>query len=136
MNYDASYISEKLIYNKDIITSLYFRQGVWFYNNITNFHYSYILYTPLQGFHEIGVITKLVVDREQSSGLSAIDTEFSLRIVDIKASIKARAGPKPAPPLTIPIESEIRADESYVEDDTENNIYWNAEFEVCGFVLS
>nr|QGV11544.1 Vg4 [Tetrastichus brontispae] len=111
-------------------------QGVWFYNNITNFHYSYILYTPLQGFHEIGAITKLIVSQnELSVSLSEIDTEFSLRIVDIKVGVKAHAGPKPAPPLALPVKTNPSVDEGYEEEDAENNIYYKGEIELDTVII-
>ncbi|XP_058800590.1 uncharacterized protein LOC131669586 [Phymastichus coffea] len=103
-------------------------QGVWFYNNITNFHYSYILYTPLQGFHEIGAITKLVISQKEPAGYTDINMEFSLRIVDLKAGIKAHAGPKLPPPLTIPLKSDLNVNEIY--EDAENSIYYKADIEL------
>lgn len=110
---------------------------MWFYNNITNFHYSYILYTPLQGFHEIGAITKLVAVHKDPTGLLDIDSEFSLRVVELRAGIKIHAGPKPPPPVAIPPKSELKlsrenSDQDAYEDteDTENNLYWKAEMEV------
>jgi hypothetical protein len=110
---------------------------VWFYNNISNFHYSYILYTPLQGFHEIGAITKLVVIQKEPSGVLNIDTEFSLRVVTLVAGIKAHIRPKLLPPVAIPIKPDLKlSKENTIMDayesigDTENNLNWNAEIEV------
>ena len=109
-------------------------QGVWFYNDLTNFHYSYILYTPLQGFDEIGAITKLVVVQKEPKGLLDIDAEFSVRVVQLKAGVKAHAGPKPSPPVTnILSKSELKSiseDSEQEINEEENNIYWKADGEV------
>ncbi|XP_031778090.1 uncharacterized protein LOC100118388 isoform X3 [Nasonia vitripennis] len=117
-------------------------QGVWFYNNITNFHYSYILYTPLQGFHEIGAITKLVALHKDPTGLVDIDSEFSLRVVELKVGMKIHAGPKPPPPVAIPPKSELKLSREDSERDTyddaedaENNLYWKAEMELDAVII-
>ncbi|XP_011501595.1 PREDICTED: uncharacterized protein LOC105365190 [Ceratosolen solmsi marchali] len=116
-------------------------EGVWFYHNISNFHYSYILYTPLQGFHEIGAITKLVVIQKEPSEFLNIDTEFSLRVVTLVAGIKAHIGPKLAPPIAIPVKSELKlSSENTILDaydstkDTEN-LNWKAEVEINAVII-
>ena len=120
-------------------------EGVWYYDSITDFHYTYILYTPIHGLHEIGIITKLVVTHTEPDGYLDIDTEFSLRLVELKAGVKAKCGPKP-PPVRIPsgtvmkknsqVEGEsgqvLDPDEEYEEEeeDDENVFYWRGETEV------
>ncbi|XP_014226324.1 uncharacterized protein LOC106652091 isoform X2 [Trichogramma pretiosum] len=103
-------------------------QGVWFYHNITSFHYSYILYTPLQGFDEIGIITKLVVEQKEPSGMIDVDTEFSLRVVELKAGIKAHAGPKPLPPVAIPSKPDL-SKVTNTEEDNQETYDFSDEFD-------
>ena len=104
---------------------------MWYYNNITNFHYSYILYTPLQGFNEIGVITKLLVLQKEPGPLVDVDTEFSLRVVELKAGVKAHAGPKPPPPAAIPMKAVSEEEDPYAEmEDPAENLYWKGEMQV------
>ncbi|KAG8042041.1 hypothetical protein G9C98_000032 [Cotesia typhae] len=61
--------------------------AVWHYNNLTDFHYSYVLFTPIHGLHESGVVAKLIlIDKsDKANRLSGVlDTEFSIRIVETK----------------------------------------------------
>ena len=97
-------------------------QGVWRYRNITDFHYSYMLFTPLEGFEETGIVTKLILTRTEDDCLD-VDTEFSVRVSDekfsdMKLGVRARAGSKPAP-ITIPIKSPIVTADQTKLDDTE-----------------
>lgn len=85
-------------------------QGIWHYRNITDFHYRYVLFTPLDGFEESGIVAKLIAINTQDNYFD-IDTEFSLRLSDkklgeTKFGVRAKAGPKPAP-VTISIKSPI-----------------------------
>ena len=121
-------------------------QGVWYYQNITDFHYTYILFTPIHGLHEIGVIAKLAVTNTESDGYLDVDMEFSLRLVDLKIGLKAKGGPK-QPPLHIPSGTEIKINSEVatnfsqstneneeIEEDDENNFYWRGEMEVIKHV--
>ncbi|XP_063971909.1 uncharacterized protein LOC135159796 [Diachasmimorpha longicaudata] len=71
-------------------------QAVWHFHNITDFHYSYILFTPIHGLHESGVVAKLIIPsfNDQMRKQYAIDTEFSIRVVETKVGLKAISGPK------------------------------------------
>lgn len=123
-------------------------EGVWYYENITDFDYTYILYTPVHGLHEIGIITKLVVTNTEPDGYLDVDTEFSLRLVELKVGVKAKCGPKP-PPVRIPSGTVLKAnseveresgqlldeDEEYEEEDDENVFYWRGEIEVYVDIL-
>lgn len=115
-------------------------QGVWHYNNLTDFHYSYVLFTPIHGLHESGVVVKLVVLRTEPDARLDFDTEFSFRIVETKIGIKAHGGPK-TPPLVIAIKSPVKIEEPAAdgddeeneedeEEDDENNFYWKGDLEV------
>ncbi|KAG7207006.1 hypothetical protein KM043_000897 [Ampulex compressa] len=117
-------------------------QGVWHYNNITDFHYSYMLFTPLSGFEENGVVTKLIAVRTEPEGRMDVDAEFSISLAELKIGGRAKAGPK-APPVKIPIKTPIgvpsesrekieEIDTSLDEDaeDTEETFYWAGEMEI------
>lgn len=120
-------------------------QGVWHYRNITDFHYTYLLFTPVRGLEESGVVTKLIVVYTEDNRL-AVDTEFSVRLAEVKFGAKAKAGPKP-PPVNILIKSPIvEAKKSNVEEtkdseeqllegeegeeEEEENLYWHGEMEI------
>lgn len=45
--------------------------GVWHYVNVTDFEYSYKIYTPIKGFEENGVVVKLIFKEGLDSELSA-----------------------------------------------------------------
>ncbi|XP_043484877.1 apolipophorins [Leptopilina heterotoma] len=122
-------------------------QGVWYYEDITHFDYTYILYTPVHGLHEIGIISKLVVTKTEPDGHLDVDTEFSLRLVELKVGFRAKGGPKP-PLLHIPLSTGIKTnsqietseqdsdkeeEEEEVEtlvEDIENFFYWKGEIEL------
>ncbi|KZC12617.1 Vitellogenin, partial [Dufourea novaeangliae] len=114
-------------------------QGVWHYRNITDFHYTYLMYTPIAGFEKIGVIAKLIVVYTEEEKLD-LDTEFSVRLLEVRVGVRAKAGPK-SPPVNIPIKSPISMtenttiDEDYpgvelLEDEGDSNLYWHGEIEV------
>lgn len=115
--------------------------GTWHYRNITDFDYSYIVFTPLEGLQECGVITKLIVVRTEPYGMLDVDTEFSLRLANSKLGVRAKGGPKP-PPVKIPVKMGIIApvtddpevDESEEneedEEDDEDGLYWQGELQV------
>lgn len=110
--------------------------GVWHYHNITDFDYSYIVLTPLEGLQECGVITKLIVMYTEPEGMLNIDTEFSVRLADTKLGIKAKGGPKP-PPVKIPLKPGIRSmnesestEEEEENQENEDSLYWRGELQV------
>lgn len=113
-------------------------QGVWHYNNLTDFHYSYVLFSPIHGLHESGIVAKLVAVRIEPEGYLDVDTEFSIRIVQTKIGIKAHGGPKPPPPA---IPSQVKtdevtdqSDEDYDEDDDKETFYWQGDVEVSFYL--
>lgn len=138
-------------------------QGIWHYRNITDFHYSYVLFTPVEGFEENGIVAKLIVARDKNESVD-IDTEFSIRMsdkkyADVKIGVRAKAGPKPAP-ITIPIiitgnqtnidevkndgSKELTENEDNVEKDEldqfedyeeQSSLHWHGEFEVCVIII-
>ncbi|EZA49996.1 Apolipophorins [Ooceraea biroi] len=109
--------------------------GTWHYHNITDFDYSYIVFTPLEGLQECGVITRLIVVHMESVNMLDVNTEFSLRLADNKFGIKANGGPKP-PPVKIPLKSGLmmsttdNSDESEEEEDDEDAIFWRGELQI------
>ncbi|CAL7937265.1 unnamed protein product [Xylocopa violacea] len=119
-------------------------QGIWRYGNITDFHYSYLLFTPIDGLEESGIVAKLIVTRVPENDHLDVDTEFSVRLTDrgklgeTKIGLGVKIGPKP-PPIAIPIESLLTAiagnrseDADYTEDDS---LHWRGEFELCPAIL-
>lgn len=101
-----------------------------------------MVFTPVSGFQEIGVVTKLLVDRVEPRQSFNVDTEFSVRVMELSAGFKARGGPKP-PPVTVSIKSDFEeakkqdktgdVSEEYDESVTvneEDNIYWKGDLEV------
>lgn len=115
--------------------------GTWHYNNITDFDYSYIVLTPLEGLQECGVITKLIVMQTEPKNTLDVNTEFSVKLADVKLGIRAKGGPKP-PPIKIPLKKGIRVsmtdhpesneseEEEEEEEDDEENFFWRGELEV------
>ncbi|EFN78662.1 Apolipophorins [Harpegnathos saltator] len=115
--------------------------GTWHYNNITDFDYRYVVLTPLEGLQECGVITKLIVMHTEPNNMLDVNTEFSLRLADIKLGVRAKGGPKP-PPVKIPLKKGItiptihkpRSNESEEEEeeeeDDEDNFFWRGELEI------
>lgn len=109
-------------------------QGVWHFLNLTNFHYTYILYTPLEGLEKCGIVTKLVINNVKGIAMVDVDTEFSLRLAETKIGIAARGGPKP-PPFVIPIKSntgenneDVYEDTGDEDDEEEEKLYWQGQF--------
>jgi len=121
--------------------------GTWHYHNITDFDYSYIVLTPLEGLQECGVITKLIVTYTELENMLNVDTEFSVRLADTKLGIKAKGGPKP-PPVKISLkpgiirsttsESESSEDEEEEEEEEEeedeDGLYWRGELQVIRII--
>nr|XP_012235380.1 PREDICTED: uncharacterized protein LOC105679739 [Linepithema humile] len=120
--------------------------GTWHYRNITDFDYSYIVFTPLKGLQECGVITKLIVARTEPDGMLDVDTEFSLRLANNKIGIKVKGGPKP-PPVKIPVKMRIivpttddpevdeSEEEEEEEEDDENGLYWRGELQIWPAIM-
>lgn len=97
----------------------------------------------MHGFSEIGAKTKLIVIQKEPGSHLDIDTEFSLRIVQLEIGIKAHFGPKPSPLLRISIKPELKFPREDVGqkiydsiEDLESNIYWKAEIEVYCFEIN
>ncbi|CAH0561935.1 unnamed protein product [Brassicogethes aeneus] len=64
--------------------------GVWHYVNVTDFEYTYKIYTPLEGFEENGVVGKLICQE-------GLDLEVSIKLYIHKLGLKLRGKPKPRP---------------------------------------
>ncbi|XP_031834655.2 apolipoprotein lipid transfer particle isoform X2 [Nomia melanderi] len=114
-------------------------QGVWHYRNITDFHYTYLLFTPVSELEEIGMVAKLIVATTDEGKLD-VDTEFSIRLVEVQLGVRAKAGPKP-PPVSIPIKPPISVtNDSQIEDEKspdyleeyeeDTSLYWHGEMEL------
>ncbi|XP_029160980.1 apolipophorins isoform X2 [Nylanderia fulva] len=119
--------------------------GTWHYHNITDFDYSYIVLTPLEGLQECGVITKLIVVRTEAEDMLNVDTEFSLRLADNKLGIKVKGGPKP-PPVKIPLKRGIisttndpdgdeSTEEEEEEEEDEDGLYWRGEVQMWLIII-
>ncbi|XP_076235875.1 apolipoprotein lipid transfer particle [Calliopsis andreniformis] len=118
-------------------------QGAWYYRNITDFHYTYLLFTPLRGLEKSGVVTKLIIAYTDDERLN-IDTEFSIILAEIKIGVKAKAGPKPSPtniqikPTTeitnnTTVQEEDHSDGQLMEEEDmeEQMFYWHGKMEIC-----
>nr|XP_003701542.2 PREDICTED: uncharacterized protein LOC100880818 isoform X1 [Megachile rotundata] len=130
----------RVAYN-DIVAGF---QGVWRYGNITDFHYSYLLFTPLHGFEENGVVAKLIVTYTENGHLD-VDTEFLINFAETRLGVRAKGGPKP-PPVSIPIQPSIgiasalgrdkeEGEEEEEEEEEQNNLYWHGEIEVYPIIF-
>ncbi|KAF7992093.1 hypothetical protein HCN44_001418 [Aphidius gifuensis] len=108
-------------------------QAIWHYNNITDFHYSYILFTPIHGFHESGVVAKLIINDSSFKKFSqfAIDTEFSIKIVETKLGLSVVTGPKPIIYQPKIIDTIVMTKTGQVDED---NLLSNDDFEWHGDV--
>lgn len=53
--------------------------GVWHYENLTDFEYSYKIFTPIEGLEENGVVAKF----ELKDGL---ESEFTVKLANTKVS--------------------------------------------------
>ncbi|KAL2717243.1 hypothetical protein V1478_012943 [Vespula squamosa] len=127
-------------------------QGVWYYNNITDFHYTYKLFTPIYGLQESGVTAKLMLLHTVPDEKLFLNTEFSVNLAEVKFGVYAKAGPKP-PPLRIPIKVKIlptigdtnikedsltenkEEEEEEEEEDEENNFYWHGELTIWPVIM-
>ncbi|XP_011308401.1 uncharacterized protein Apoltp isoform X2 [Fopius arisanus] len=107
-------------------------QAVWHYNNITDFHYSYIIFTPIHGLHESGIVAKLIVPglNGQTSKKYAIDTEFSVRIVERKVGLRAISGPR-ITARGMELLTDPEADDAHKDDFS-----WHGDAEVHLAVIS
>ncbi|KAK0089741.1 hypothetical protein PV326_004381 [Microctonus aethiopoides] len=109
-------------------------KAIWHYNNLTDFHYSYVLYTPIHGLHESGIVAKLIILDSESARTNwlagIIDTEFSIRIVETKFGIKAEAGPKFSP---LQMLDEKLVESSFEPEDDDFN--WRGDVEVNAAII-
>lgn len=68
--------------------------GVWHYVNVTDFEYSYKIYTPIKGFEENGVVLKLIfkegLDSEVSVKLGGHKVCISYRVILISPAITTK----------------------------------------------
>ncbi|XP_034937258.1 uncharacterized protein Apoltp [Chelonus insularis] len=108
-------------------------QAIWHFNNLTNFHYSYILFTPIHGLHESGIVAKIIIldKKDENDRLSkTIDTEFSLRIVETKLGIKIYSGPKLSP---LKLLDEPLVELSYEPED--DDFSWQGDIEINAVII-
>ena len=54
--------------------------GVWRYVNVIDFEYSYKIYTPIEGFEENGIVSKLIFKE-------GLDFEVSIKLSQYKVCI-------------------------------------------------
>ncbi|CAG9816912.1 unnamed protein product [Phaedon cochleariae] len=64
--------------------------GIWHYANVTDFQYSYKIYTPIEDFEENGIVGKLVL-------MEGLDLEFSIKLSIYKLGTKLYCQPKSKP---------------------------------------
>ncbi|XP_025989321.2 uncharacterized protein LOC105195312 [Solenopsis invicta] len=119
--------------------------GTWHYHNITDFDYSYIVFTPLDGLQECGVITRLIVTHTEPAHMLSVDTEFTVTLAKLKLGIKAKGGPKP-PPVKIPLKpgiisstESLEEEEEYEEEEDmeeDDGLYWRGEVQISAAVVA
>ncbi|XP_066998183.2 uncharacterized protein Apoltp [Anabrus simplex] len=90
--------------------------GLWHYIHSTDFEYRYRIYTPIEGFHENGLIAKLIKIEE------GVDLEVGLNVGDSKLGIKVQGANKPRIPEDLKLVSKkLENEEDY--NDEEDDIY-------------
>ncbi|KAJ3640007.1 hypothetical protein Zmor_003331 [Zophobas morio] len=62
--------------------------GVWRYVNVIDFEYSYKIYTPIEGFEENGIVSKLIFKE-------GLDFEVSIKLSQYKLGVAVLCIPKP-----------------------------------------
>ncbi|KAF5274561.1 hypothetical protein FQA39_LY07173 [Lamprigera yunnana] len=62
--------------------------GVWHYANITDFEYSYKIYTPIEGFKQNGIVAKLIFKE-------GLDFELSVKLAEKRLGATIIGRPKP-----------------------------------------
>ncbi|GLH12107.1 Apolipophorins, partial [Gryllus bimaculatus] len=100
--------------------------GQWHYENITDFEYCYKIFTPLEGFHENGVIAKLI----KHEGL---DFSLGFNVGDKKLGLKVYGASNPAPPPDLKLATKQLYDDEAYDDEDEELINWKGSIEVDTF---
>lgn len=54
--------------------------GVWHYVDLTDFEYSYKIFTPIEGLEENGVVAKFVLK-------DGLDSEFTVQLANTRVSL-------------------------------------------------
>lgn len=57
-------------------------EGYWRYESLYDLDYKYVLYTPLEGFKENGVIARIIYEKN-------IDVELSLKVAELKVLLSS-----------------------------------------------
>ncbi|KAF5300365.1 hypothetical protein FQR65_LT00986 [Abscondita terminalis] len=113
--------------------------GVWHYVNITDFEYSYKIYTPIEGFKQNGVVAKLIFKE-------GLDFEVSVKLAEkrVCATIVSQPKPKILNELGIKTQSlynqkfnekTLSSSEDY-DDEVEDPISWNGFIEIDSAIYS
>ncbi|XP_049847119.1 uncharacterized protein LOC126299332 [Schistocerca gregaria] len=103
--------------------------GIWYYMNITNFEYSYKIYTPVERFEETGFTAKILYGH-------GLDFDMSLLLAGKKIGVKVKGLNKPRPPVDLQIANKklnlLEAEEDDYYDDTlyEEALSWEGLVEL------
>ncbi|XP_072402619.1 uncharacterized protein Apoltp isoform X1 [Diabrotica undecimpunctata] len=101
--------------------------GVWHYANVTDFDYSYKIYTPIEGFEENGIVGKLILKE-------GLDFEISIKFSYYKIGVKllGQSKPKPLKELGIKLNNVYkRSKQAQTEEkDYDDPLSWEGLIEV------
>uniref|UniRef100_A0A6P7GJY7 Uncharacterized protein LOC114337760 n=1 Tax=Diabrotica virgifera virgifera TaxID=50390 RepID=A0A6P7GJY7_DIAVI len=101
--------------------------GVWHYANVTDFDYSYKIYTPIEGFEENGIVGKLILKE-------GLDFEISIKFSYYKIGVKllGQSKPKPLKELGIKLKNVYtRSKQAQTEEkDYDDPLSWEGLIEV------
>nr|XP_023014254.1 uncharacterized protein LOC111504019 [Leptinotarsa decemlineata] len=101
--------------------------GVWHYANVTDFEYSYKIYTPIDDFEENGIVGKFILKE-------GLDFEVSIKLSNYKLGAKLLGHPKAKPlkEMGIKLENIYKtSDFSGVEErDNEDPFSWEGLIEL------
>ncbi|KAK5639713.1 hypothetical protein RI129_012205 [Pyrocoelia pectoralis] len=109
--------------------------GVWHCTNITDFEYSYKIYTPIEGFKQNGAVAKLIFKE-------GLDFEVSVKLAEKRAGLSINAQPKPKILNEMGIKPQIIYNQNFGGDsdedfeEIENPINWSGFIEVDSIIYS
>ncbi|KAK4871887.1 hypothetical protein RN001_016011 [Aquatica leii] len=111
--------------------------GVWHYANITDFEYSYKIYTPIEGFKQNGVVAKLIFKE-------GLDFEVSVKLAEKRLGATIIGQPKPTILNELGIKTQalynenfdgkaLSSDEDY-DNEVEDPINWSGFIEIDSMI--
>uniref|UniRef100_A0A1Y1LL77 Vitellogenin domain-containing protein n=1 Tax=Photinus pyralis TaxID=7054 RepID=A0A1Y1LL77_PHOPY len=108
--------------------------GVSHYTNVTDFEYSYQIYTPIEGYKQNGIVAKLIFKE-------GLDFEVSVKLAEKRVGLSLLAQPKPKILNEMGIQTQAIYNQNFGGDDSdedyeeiENPINWNGFIEIDSIV--